>query len=73
MFALENENVVGDMIESLEFPHLANKYNVMAVPKVVINEVLAFEGAVPEHIFLEYVLHALEHAKEGHHRHHHGH
>ena len=73
MFALENENVVGDMIESLEFPHLANKYNVMAVPKVVINDVLAFEGAVPEHIFLEYVLHALEHSKEGHHSHHHGH
>jgi len=55
-FAMENEYIVADMIESLEFPHLAIKYGVMAVPKVVINESISFEGALPEPHFLEYVL-----------------
>jgi len=59
-FALENDNIVADMIESLEFPHLANKYQVMAVPKIVINDVISFEGALPEALFLEQVLAAVE-------------
>ncbi|MCS6788200.1 MAG: thioredoxin family protein [Aigarchaeota archaeon] len=67
--AIENEHVVADMIESLEFPHLANRYGVMAVPKVVINDEVAFEGALPEHYFLEYVFHALEHRRGHEHRH----
>jgi glutaredoxin-like protein len=54
--ALENEYVTADMIEAIEFPHLANKYQVMAVPKVVINETISFEGALPESHFLEHVL-----------------
>lgn len=57
--AIENENILADMVEALEFPHLANRYQVMAVPKVVINDTQSFEGAVPEHIFLEYLLAAL--------------
>ena len=58
--ALENMNITADMIESLEFPHLANKYEVMAVPKIVINDKLSFEGALPEQHFLEHVLLALK-------------
>ncbi len=54
--ALESEYVTADMIESIEFPHLANKYQVMAVPKTVINETVSFEGALPESHFLEHVL-----------------
>lgn len=57
--ALENPVITADMIEVLEFPHLANRYQVMAVPKIVINDAVAFEGAVPEQLFLEYVLAAL--------------
>jgi thioredoxin len=41
-----------EMIESMEFPELAEKYSVMAVPKVVINEEVDFEGALPEKVFL---------------------
>ncbi|MDJ0270257.1 MAG: thioredoxin family protein [Aigarchaeota archaeon] len=58
--ALENENIVADMIESLEFPYLANRYQVMAVPKVVINDVISFEGALPEAHFLEHVMLAVD-------------
>ena len=39
------------MIEASEFPHLANRYGVYAVPKVVMNERVNFEGALPEKAF----------------------
>lgn len=58
-FAIENPNIRGDMIEAMEFQELASKYRVMAVPKTVINEVVTFEGAVPEPIFTQYVMKAL--------------
>lgn len=54
--AIESEYVIADMVESIEFPHIANRYQVMAVPKVVINDSISFEGALPEHLFLQYVL-----------------
>jgi len=57
--AIENQNILADMVEALEFPHLANRYQVMAVPKIVINDAASFEGAVPEHVFLEYLLAAV--------------
>jgi len=58
--AIENELITADMIEAIEFPHLANKYNVMAVPKIVINDKISFEGALPDAHFVEHVLMALE-------------
>jgi len=57
--AIENQAITADMVEAIEFPHLANKYDVMAVPKVVINDKVSFEGALPEPHFLEHVLLAL--------------
>jgi len=35
-------------VEASEFPDLAQRYNVYAVPKTVINEVGEVVGAVPE-------------------------
>ena len=58
--AMESEHIRGDMIESTEFPQLANKYGVYAVPKIVINENISFEGALLEKNFLDYVLSALK-------------
>jgi glutaredoxin-like protein len=58
-FALESPHIKADMVESTEFPHLAQKYNVFGVPKTIINEALSVEGAVPEETFLEHVLKAL--------------
>ncbi len=59
-FAYENENIVSEMIEAQEFPEISQLYNVYAVPKVVINETVEFEGALPEKQFLEYILDAVK-------------
>ncbi len=56
--ALESDLVRADMIDATEFPHLANKYQVFAVPKVVINDKISFEGALPELSFIRHVLRA---------------
>ncbi len=52
-FAVANPNIKGYMIEALEFPEWANQYHVHAVPKIVINDVIEFEGAYPEPFFAE--------------------
>jgi hypothetical protein len=46
--ALESDLISADMVEVIEFPHLATKYQVMGVPRTVINENIYIEGAVPE-------------------------
>ena len=51
--AIASPMVTADMVESSEFPHLAVKYNVMGVPRTVINETVHIEGAVPEATVLE--------------------
>ncbi len=59
-FAMENPLIQADMVEATEFPQLSNRYNVMAVPKIVINENVSFEGALPEPQYLEQIGLALE-------------
>jgi glutaredoxin-like protein len=61
--ALESPFIRAEMIESIEFPQLAQKYRVMGVPKTVINEELSLEGAVPEATLLDLVLAASEKAQ----------
>ena len=58
--AMENDQVTADVIEVSEFPQMAQKYGVMGVPKVVINEDRSFEGALPETVFVEHVKSALK-------------
>ena len=58
--ALESPRVRGDMVEAIEFPHLAYKYNVMGVPRTVINETVHIEGAVPEPVLLAKLREAVE-------------
>ena len=55
-FAIENDLIKADMVEATEFPQLAQKYNVMSVPKTIINETVDFVGALPEEQFVEHVL-----------------
>jgi len=55
-FVMENSLIKTDVIDVSEFPHLAIKYGVMGVPKIVINEKIEFVGAVPEDVFLEHVV-----------------
>ena len=56
--AVASERVTATAIEATEFPELSRAYRVMAVPKIVMNETVQFEGALPEAEFLEAVLRA---------------
>jgi glutaredoxin-like protein len=58
--AFENPKVIGDMVEATEFPHLVQRYGVRGVPRTVINETEAIEGALPEKQFILRVLDVLE-------------
>ncbi|MGD9048542.1 MAG: thioredoxin family protein [Anaerolineae bacterium] len=58
-FAMESDLITADMVESMEFPHLANKYQVYGVPRTVINETVHQEGAVPEPMLLAKLLEAV--------------
>ena len=57
--AIENENINSDVIEMTEFPHLVQKYGVMSVPHIIINEDTSFVGAQPPEAFVEQILMAL--------------
>jgi len=54
--AIESDLVKADVIETSEFPDLAVKYNVIGVPKIIINEKIEFVGAFNEDLFAEHVL-----------------
>jgi glutaredoxin-like protein len=54
--AIESDMVKADVINSSDFPDLAMKYNVIGVPKIIINEKLDFVGAFNEDLFAEHVL-----------------
>jgi glutaredoxin-like protein len=54
--AIECDNIKADVIDSGEFADLAQKYNVIGVPKIVINEKIEFMGAFSEDLFAEHVL-----------------
>ena len=56
--AVASDRVRATAIEATEFPDLSRAYQVMAVPKVVINDRVQFEGALPEREFLAAVLEA---------------
>lgn len=55
-FAVESDFIRSDVIDASEFPHLAQKYSVMGVPKIVINEKVEFTGAFNEDLFAEHVV-----------------
>jgi alkyl hydroperoxide reductase subunit AhpF len=55
-FALESDQVSLSIIDAAEFPQLAGLYDVMAVPRTVINRTHSFEGAMPEERFIDEVL-----------------
>lgn len=51
--AIASPMVRADMVEAQEFPHLSQKYQVMGVPRTVINETAHLEGAAPESMVLD--------------------
>jgi glutaredoxin-like protein len=54
--AVASSHVRTDVVEVSEFPDLVDRYRIIGVPKVVINETVAFEGAVPEEEFVQRLL-----------------
>lgn len=57
--AVASPMVRADMVEAQEFPHLSIKYQVMGVPRTVINETVHIEGAAPETMVLAKLQEAL--------------
>jgi len=58
--AVASDKVRATAIEANEFPELSRAYRVNAVPKIVINDRVEFEGALPEPQFLAAVLEAAD-------------
>ena len=63
MMAMESPRVTADVIEATEFPELAQRYRVSAVPKTVINGKTEFLGGLPEPRFVAEVLKAVQDGK----------
>ncbi len=61
--ALANTHITAEVVEVQEFPDMAQHYQVMGVPKTVINDKAEFVGAVPDEIFVNAILESL--GKEG--------
>ena len=51
--ALASPRVTAAGVEATEFPGLADRHDVLAVPKVVVDGRASWEGAVPERMFVE--------------------
>src|SRR2546427_10156972 len=62
--AVASDRVRATAIEANEFPDLSRAYRVVAGPKIVINDRVEFEGALPEAQFLAAVLEAAAKAEE---------
>jgi hypothetical protein len=59
--ALASPRVRAAAIEASEFPAYADAHDVWAVPKVVIDGVPRYEGAVPERVFVQRLVEAVSH------------
>jgi glutaredoxin-like protein len=51
--AAASDRVTAEMIDAAEFPDLADHYHVHAVPRIVVNDSVHIEGAVPEATLVE--------------------
>lgn len=51
--SVANRFITSEMVDISLFPRLGEKYGVHGVPKVVINEEPAFEGSLPEDLYVE--------------------
>ncbi len=52
--AMANEHIQADMVDSAEFPDVAQRYEVFETPKTIINKIHSFVGAQPvQAVYLE--------------------
>ena len=54
--ALASPRIRASAIEATEFPSLADSMDVWSVPRIVINGVPQWDGAVPERVFVDRIL-----------------
>ena len=59
MAAVNPSRIRSDVIEANDFPDMARMYQVRAVPRIVINDKIAFDGALPESMFLTQIERAI--------------
>jgi len=57
--AFENPNITAIAVEATEFPDLARRFRVSAVPKTVVNDEVEILGALPPDAFIDQTLSAL--------------
>jgi predicted DsbA family dithiol-disulfide isomerase len=62
--AIASPLIRADMVEAIEFPHLANRYQVYGVPLTVINDTVRVEGAVPEARLVQELRRAVERGEQ---------
>ena len=55
-FAIFNDKIISEIVDVNEFEEYAVKYDVSAVPKIVINDKIELLGAQPESKFVEAIL-----------------
>jgi hypothetical protein len=54
--ALASPRIRATAIEASEFPRLADELEVWAVPRIVVDGVPQWDGAVPEPVFVQRIL-----------------
>ena len=54
--AFGSPNITAYAVEATEFPDLARRYQVSAVPKTVVNEDVEVLGALPQDAYIEQAL-----------------
>jgi Thioredoxin domain len=54
--AFASPRIRASAIEATEFPKLADAMDVWAVPRIVVDGVPQWDGAVPERVFLDRIL-----------------
>ena len=56
--AMAAAGVKAEMVEAMEFQALSDRFNVRGVPRIVINDDDAYEGAIPARSFVDAVMKA---------------
>jgi len=58
--AFASPQITALAVEATEYPDLARKYRVTGVPKSIVNDAVEIMGALPQDMFVEQALSALD-------------
>ncbi len=59
-YAMYSDKVIGQVVEASEFPEWSQRFNVMGVPKTVINDKGSYVGGYPEDLAVDQIKQALQ-------------